>query len=109
MEMCGNGVWSTSHWKVVQLKRAFWGESLEPNLRPCSRNKNSVNENKKSYPQIAKTLSVGLYIHQGEVQNTKQNEKLWSETIFETFSVSFILIIFSISGAIPQIDEFIDR
>ena len=49
------------------------------------------------------------YIFTKEKYKTKQNKKLWSETIFETFSVSFILIIFSISGTIPQIDEFTDR
>ena len=47
--MCGNGVYSTFHWMVIQPKRAFLGKSLEPNLRQWARNKNSVNENKKSY------------------------------------------------------------
>ena len=38
---------------VIEPKRAFLGKSLETNLRPCSRNKNSVNENKISYLPIA--------------------------------------------------------
>ena len=41
---------------VIKPKRAFLGKSLETNLRPCSRNKNSANENKKSYLPIANTF-----------------------------------------------------
>ena len=70
--MCGNGIYSTSHWKVIQLQRAVLGEPLEPKLRPCPRNWKSVNENKISYLQIAKTVAVGLNIHPGEVPNSKQ-------------------------------------
>ena len=70
--MCGNGIYSTSHWKFNQPNRDFLGESLEPNLRSCSRNTNSLNENKKSYLPVAKTISVGLDIHQGEVPNTNK-------------------------------------
>ena len=51
---------------------------MEPKLRPCSRNKNSVNENKRSYIQIDKTFSIGLDIHRGEAPNTKQ-KKIWLE------------------------------
>ena len=69
--MCGNDIFWTSHWKVIQHKRAFLGESLEPKLKPCSRNKNSENENKISYCQITITLSIGLNIHPGETPNTK--------------------------------------
>ena len=72
MEICINGIYSTSHWKVIQLKRPFLGKSLEGNLRPCSQNKNSKNENKKSDVQIDKTVTIGLDIHQREVPNTKQ-------------------------------------
>ena len=72
--MYGNSVYSTSHWKVIQPKREFPWESLEPDLRPCHRNKDSINENKKSYLPIAKTILIGLNIHRGEVQNTKQNK-----------------------------------
>ena len=70
--MCGNGIYSTSHWKVNQPKSAFLGESLEPNLRSCSPNTNSLNENKKSYLPVAKTILIGLDIHQREAPNAKQ-------------------------------------
>ena len=70
--MRGNGIYSTSHWKVNQPKRVFLGESLEPNLRSCPWNTNSLNENKKSYLLVAKAVSIGLGIHQGEAPNTKQ-------------------------------------
>ena len=72
--MCGNGIFSTSQWKVIQHKRVFLGEPPEPKLRPCSRNENSVNENKISYRQITKTVSIGLNIHQAETLNTKQKK-----------------------------------
>ena len=104
MEMCEKGIYSTSHWKVIQLKRAFLGESLESKLRPCSQNKKSVNENKKSSVQIYKTVSIGLDIHQGEAPNTKQTKKIMVRNNFWNFySVSSIFIIFSISGAIFKI------
>ena len=54
--MCGNGVYSTFHWMVIQPKRAFLGKFLKPNLRQWARNKNSVNENKKSYLPIANVV-----------------------------------------------------
>ena len=57
----------------------FLGESLESKLRPCSRNTNNVNENKTSYVQTDKTVSIGLDINRGETLNTKQ-KKLWLET-----------------------------
>ena len=83
--MCGNGIYSTPHWKVIQLKRAFLGEALESKLRPCSRNENIINENKISYLQIAKTVSNGQNIHRGQASNSKQ-KKLSSGTTFETFN-----------------------
>ena len=83
--MCTNGIFSTSHCTVVRHKSAFLWEPPEPKLRPCSRNENSVNENKISYRQITKTLSIALNIHRGDTLNTKQKKKLWLETIFETF------------------------
>ena len=76
MEMCGNGIYSTSHWKVTQLKRALLGEPLEPKLRPCFRNKNSVSENKKLYIQIAKTVSIDLNNNWREAPNTKQTKNV---------------------------------
>ena len=91
--MCGNGIYSTSHWKVIQPKRAFLGEILEPKLRPCSWNKNSVNENKKLYLQIAKTVSISLDIYWGKALNTKQ-KNLWLETIFETFIQAVLSLYF---------------
>ena len=71
MEKCGNEKFSTSHYKVIQNKRAFLGESPEPKVRPCSRNENSKNENKISHHQISKPVSVDLNIHRGEPLNTK--------------------------------------
>ena len=73
VEMYGIGIYSTSHWKVNQPKRAFLGESLEPNLRSCSWNTNSLNK-KKILLLVAKTISVGLDIHQGEALNTNQKK-----------------------------------
>ena len=81
---------------------------MEPNLKSCSRNTNSLNESKKSYLPVAKTISVGLDIHQGEVPNT--NKKIMVRHNFWIFfSASFILKLFSISGTISQIDESTDR
>ena len=74
VEMCGNDIFSTSHYKVIQHKRAFLGESPELKLRPCSRNENSKNENKISHRQISKTVSIDLNIHRGETLNTKQKK-----------------------------------
>ena len=73
VEMCGNGIFSTSHCKVVQHKRAFPGVPPEPKLRPCSRNENSVNENKISYRQITKTVSTDLKY--SPRRNTKHKTK----------------------------------
>ena len=75
METCGNDIFSTSHYKVIQHKRAFLGESPEPKLRPCSRNENSKNENKISHRQISKTVLIDLNIHRGETLNMKQKRK----------------------------------
>ena len=72
MEMCGNDMYSTSQWNVIQLERAILGEPIESKLRPCSGNKNSINENKISCLQITKTVSIGLNTHRGEGPNTKQ-------------------------------------
>ena len=90
MEMCGNGIFSTSHSKIIQHKRAFLGESPEQKLRQCSRNENSVNENKITYRQIPKTDSIGLNIRRRETPNTKQ-KKIWLETISETFIYPILL------------------
>ena len=84
VEMCENSIFSMSHWKVIQFKRMFLGDFLELKLRSCSRNNNSVNENKKSYLQIAKTISTDLDICWWEAPNTKQKKAMF-ETIFETF------------------------
>ena len=73
--MCGNGIYSTSDPNVIQLKRAFLGVSVEPKLRPCSRNKNSTNEN-KSHLQIANTVLNSLDIHRGEAPYTKQKKNM---------------------------------
>ena len=109
MEMCGNGIFSTSQSKVIQHKRAFLGESPEPKLRPCSRNENSVNESKISYSQITKTLSVGLNIHQAETLNTKQNKVMVTNNFRNFYSANSTFLKFSISRAILQIDESTDR
>ena len=71
--MCRNVAFSASHRKVIQFKRAFLGDSLEPKSKPCYQNNNSVNENKIFYLQIAKTASIDLGICQGEHQ--KQIDK----------------------------------
>ena len=109
MEMCGNGIFSTSHWKVIQHKRAFLGESPEPKLRPCSRNENSVNENKITYRQIPKTVSIGLNIRRGETPNTKQKKIMVRNDSRNFYSTNSTFLKFSISGAILQIDESTDR
>ena len=83
--MCGNGIYSTSHWKVVQLKRVFLGESLEPKLRPCSPNKNSVNENKKSYIQIDKTVLIDLHIHRREALNTTKKKNMVRKNVWNFY------------------------
>ena len=82
--MCGNGIFSTSHCKVIQYKRLFLRESPEPKLKPCSRNENSVTENKISYRQITKTASIGLNIHRGEALNIKQ-KKMMVRNSFRNF------------------------
>ena len=69
-----NDIFSTSHYKVIQHKRAFLSESPELKLRPCSRNENSKNEKKISHRQISKTVSIDLNIHRGETLNTKQKK-----------------------------------
>ena len=107
--MCGNGIFSTSQWKVIQYKRAFLGESPEPKLRPCSRNENSVNENKISYRQITKTVSIGLNIHQADTLNTKQKKIMVRNNFQNFYSAISSFLKFSISGAILQIDESTDK
>ena len=87
--MCGNGIYSTSHEKVIQHKSAFLKKSLGPILRPCSRNKNSVYKSKKSSLQIVKTISVGLGIHQGEAQNTKQKKNFRQRQFLKLFFREF--------------------
>ena len=107
--MCGNGIFSTSQWKVIQYKRAFLGESPEPKLRPCSRNENSVNENKISYRQITKTVSFGLNIHQAETLNTKQKKIMVRNNFRNFYSAKSTFLKFSILEAILQINESTDR
>ena len=109
VEMCGNGIFSTSHCKVVQHKRAFLGVSPEPKLRPCTRNENSINENKISYRQITKTVSTGLNIHRGETLNTKRKKIMVRNNFRNFYSTNSTFLKFSISGAILQIDESTDR
>ena len=109
VEMCENGIFSTSQWKVIQHKRAFLGKPPEPKLRPCSRNENSVNKNKISYGQITKTLSIGLNIHQAETLNTKQKKTMVTNNFRNFYSANSTFLKFSISGAILQVDESTDR
>ena len=97
MEMCGNGIFWTSHCKVIQQKRAFLGDSTEPKLRPCSRN------------ETTKTVSVGLNIHRGEPLNTKQKKTMARNNFRHLYSTNSTFLKFSISGAILQIDESTDR
>ena len=107
--MCGNGIFLTSHGKVIQYKRAFLGESPKPKLKPCARNENSVNENKIFYRQITKTASIGLNIHRGETPNTKQKKIMVRNNFRNFYSANSTFLKFSILGAILQIDESTDR
>ena len=107
--MCGNGIFSTSQWKVIQYKRAFLGESPEPKLRPCSRNENSVNESKIPYRKITETVSIGLNIHIAEKLNIRQKKIMGRGNFRNFYSVNSTFLKFSISGAILQIDESTDR
>ena len=107
--MCGNGIFSTSHYKVNQHKRAFLGESPESKLRSCSRNENSENENKISHRQISKTVSIDLNIHREETLNTKQKKIMVRNNFRNFYSANSTFLKFSISGAILQIDESTDR
>ena len=109
METCGNDIFSTSHYKVIQQKRAFLGESPEPKLRPCSRNEKSKNRNKISHCQISKPVSIDLNIHRGETLNTKQKTIMVRNNFRNFYSANFTFLKFSISGAILQIDESTDR
>ena len=109
METCGNDIFSTSHYKVIQHERAFLGESPEPKLRPCSRNENSKNENKISHSSISKTVSIDLNVHRGETLNTKQKKIMVKNSFRNFFSANSTFLKFSISGAILQIDESTDR
>ena len=97
METCGNDIFSTSHYKVIQHKRAFLGESPEPKLRPCSRNENSENENKISHRQISKTVSIDLIIHRGETLNTKQKKIMVRNNFPNFYSTNSTFLKFSIS------------
>ena len=110
VEVCRNGIYSTSYWKVIHLESAFLGERLEPKLRPCSQNKNIANENQISYLQIPKTVSIGLNIlHPGEAPNSEQKKVMGENNFWNFYSAASILKIFSILGAISQIDESKDR
>ena len=107
--MCGNSIFSTSHWKVIQLRSVFLGDLLEPNLRPCSWNNNRVNENQKYFFQIAKIASIGLDISRGKAPNTRQKKVMVRSNFWNFYSANSITIVFPISGAIFQIDESTDR
>ena len=107
--MCGSGIFSTSHYKVIQHKRAFLWESPKPKLRPYSRNENSESENKISHRQISKTVSIDLNIHRGETLNTKQKKIMVRNNFQNFYSASSTFLKFSVSGAILQIDESTDR
>ena len=85
METCGNDIFSTLHYKVIQRKRVFLGESPEPKLRPCSRNEKCKNQNKIFQHQLSKTVSIDLNIHRGDTLNTKQKK------FFETFIQQILL------------------
>ena len=102
--MCGNDIFSTSHYKVIQHKRAFLGESPEPKLRPCSRNENSENENKISHHQISKTVSIDLNIDRGETLNTKQKKIMVRNNFRNFYSANSTFLKFSI-----DIDIYIYR
>ena len=82
--MCGNVIFSTSHYKVIQHKRAFLRESPEPKLSACSRNENSENENTISHREISQTNSIDLNIHGGETLTTKQ-KKIMVRNNFQNF------------------------
>ena len=103
--MSGNGIFSTSHYKVIQYKRAFLEESPEPKLRPCSQNENSENKIKISHRQISKTVSINLNIHRGETLNTKQKKIMVRNNFWNFYSANSTFLKFSISGAMLQIDE----
>ena len=109
METCGNDIFSTSHYKVIQHKSVFLGESPKPKLRPCSRKENSKNEKKISHHQISQTLSIDLNIHRGGTLNTKQKNIIVRKNFGNIYSANSTFRKFSISGAILQIDEFTDR
>ena len=106
--MCGNGIFSTSEWKLIQHKRAFLWESPEPKFRSCSRNENSVNENKISYCQITKTVSFALNIHQAETLNTKQKKIMVRNNFWNFYWANSTFLKLSMSEATLQIDESTD-
>ena len=108
-EMWGNGTFSTSHWKVIQHKRAFLRETPEPKLRPCSWNENSVNENNITYRQIPQTVPIGLNIRRGETPNTKQTKIMVRNNFQNFYSPNSPFLKFLISRAILQIGESKDR
>ena len=107
--MCGNGIFSTSHYKVIQHKRASLGESPEPKLRPCSRNENSENKNKISHHQISNTVSIDWSIHREETPNTKQKKIVVRNNFRNFYSANSTFLKCSISAAILQIHESTDR
>ena len=99
METCGNDIFLISHYKIIQHKRTFLGESSETKLRPCTRNKNSKNENEISHRQINKTVSIDLNIHRGEKINTKQKTIMVRNNFRNFFSANSTFLKFSIPGA----------
>ena len=100
MEMSGNGIFSTSHWKVIQHKKVFLGESPLPKLWLFSRNQNSQNEKKITYHQIPQTVSIRLNIRRGEKPNTKQKKIMVRKNFWNFYSPNSTSLKFSISGAI---------
>ena len=57
---------------------------------------------------MAKTISIGLDVHQGEAQNTKQKKVMFKISFWNFFSTSSILIRFPLLGVISQINESTD-
>ena len=107
--MCGNCIFPTSQWQVIQHKRALLGESSKPKLRPCSRNEKTENNSKISNRRIPKTVSIALDINQAETLNSKQKKIMVRNNFPNFYWTKSTFLKFSISGAIKQIDESKDR
>ena len=59
----------------MRLERAVLRKPLESKLRPRSQNIKNVNENKISFLEIAKIVSIDLNVHPGEAPNSTKKEK----------------------------------